>query len=98
MEPIRAGVQSGVLDGLLGVGDPIKPMHNYMLGCVHYFYEVEPINIFLQSLKEIDDFPKSKEPRHKRTEKIRLGKNWLCFSLSRSLLPKLWNVTFIAQG
>lgn len=50
---------------LLGVGDPKKHLHNFVLGCVHHFYEVGPINGFLQSLKEMDDFPKSKEPRHK---------------------------------
>lgn len=36
LEPIRAGFQSGVLHGLMGVGDPIKHMHNFMLGYVHH--------------------------------------------------------------
>lgn len=69
LEPSRAGFQSGVLHGLVGVGNPIQHMHGFMLGYVHHFYEVGPINSFLQSLKELDDFPKSKEPRHKRAEK-----------------------------
>lgn len=69
LEPIRARFQSGVLHGLVGTGDPIKYMHNFMLGYVYHFYEVGTISSFLQSLREIDNFPKSKEPRHKRTEK-----------------------------
>lgn len=49
LEPIRSGLQFGVLDRLLGVGDSIKHMQNFMLGCVHCFSEVDPINGFLPS-------------------------------------------------
>lgn len=57
-EPVRAELQSEVMDGPLEVRDPIKHMHNFMLGWVHYFSEVGTITGFLQSLEEIGDFPK----------------------------------------
>lgn len=37
-EPVREELQSEVMDGPLEVRDPIKYMHNFMLGWVHYFF------------------------------------------------------------
>lgn len=88
--PSQGRTQSGVVAGPLLIRGPIKYMHNFMLGCVHYFSVVQPISGFLQRLKEMEDFSKkAKNLSIKKGYEMRLGKNWLCFSLPRSLLPAL---------
>lgn len=73
--PSQGRTQSGVVAGPLLIRGPIKYMHNFMLGCVHYFSVVQPISGFLQRLKEMEDFSKkAKNLSIKRATKWGLGR------------------------
>ena len=52
----------------LGFGNPIKPVHSFPLGCIHYFSEVETVAFFKIS-KKLMTFQKRKGPRPRGLKK-----------------------------